>query len=123
MARQVIKNLIQKAVSASQRNENWPEFKIPEISVETPEDKTHGDYSLNIALKIAKAVKKNPTELAQLIISNFPAAISDFEKIEVKAPGFINFFLSKEYLQKQAGEILRQGEGFGKLSSGKRRGV
>lgn len=119
MARQVIINLIKIAVLACKKNDNWPEFKIPEISVETPEDKTHGDYSSNIALKIAKVVKKNPTELAQLIVSNFPAAISGFEKIEAKEPGFINFFLSKDYLQKKAGEILKQGEEFGKLSVGR----
>ncbi len=42
-----------------------------------------------------------------------------FDKVEIKGPGFVNFFLSKEYLQQRIGEILKKGEKFGELNIGK----
>lgn len=85
MVRQEIIKLIQKATGVPLRK----------IKVERPEKKVHGDYSTNIALLL----KKDPNELVKKLYSPI------FEKIEVAGPGFINFFLSKEYLQKQIEKI------------------
>ncbi|MCD6500604.1 arginine--tRNA ligase [bacterium] len=85
-----------------------------EAKVEHPADAKHGDYSTNIAIvfeldpeKIIKKIKDNPM----------------FGKVEVVHPGFINFFISKKYLQKELGEILKKGEKFGKLDIGKNKRV
>ena len=99
MIRQEIINLIQKATGKPKE----------EIQVEKPENEVYGDYSTNIALQL----KKDPAEIVKKIKSNM------LEKTEVAKPGFINFFLSKEYLQKQVEEILRQEESFGRLRIGK----
>jgi len=99
MVRQDIIRLIQKATGE----------KPEKIKIEHPEDASHGDYSTNIALQL----KRNPAEIVKKIKSNM------LEKTEVAKPGFINFFLSKEYLQKQVEEILRQEESFGRLRIGK----
>ena len=98
MIRQEIINLIQKATGKPKE----------EIQVEKPENEVYGDYSTNIALQL----KKDPAKIVKKIKPDL------FEKIEVAKPGFINFFLSKEYLQKQVGEILRQKERFGQLKIG-----
>ena len=99
MIRQEIIKLIQKATGRPQA----------EIRLEHPEKSDFGDYSTNIALQ----VKKPAAEIAKKLKSNL------FEKVEIAGPGFINFFLSKEYLQKQVGEILNQKEKFGDLKIGK----
>ena len=103
MVRQDLIRLIQKATGE----------KPEKIKIEHPEDASHGDYSTNIALQL----KRNPAEIVKKIKSNI------FEKTEVARPGFINFFLSKECLQKQVGEILKQGEKFGQLKIGKNKKV
>ncbi len=109
-------NLIQKSVKGFQKEKVLPTFKIPEIQIEHPEEKIHGDYSTNLAMVMAKEVKKDPMEIAEILKSKIQISKSKiFEKIEIAQPGFINFFLSKEYLQKQVGEILKQGEKFGQL--------
>ncbi|PIR71855.1 MAG: arginine--tRNA ligase, partial [Candidatus Nealsonbacteria bacterium CG10_big_fil_rev_8_21_14_0_10_37_25] len=90
MIRQEIINLIQKATGKPKE----------EIQVEKPENEVYGDYSTNIALQL----KKDPAKIVKKIKPDL------FEKIEVAKPGFINFFLLKEYLQKQVAEILKQGE-------------
>jgi len=120
MIRQEIKNLIEKAIKELQREGVFPQFEIPEIKVERPEEKAHGDYSTNVAMAIAKMLKQNPAEVAEKLkykIQNTRYKI--LEKVEVAAPGFINFFISKEYLQGQVKEILRQKEKFGELEIGK----
>ena len=88
-----------------------------EVLIEKPREKSHGDYSTNIALKI----KGNPMENAVRISKSLDSPI--FSKVEVAKPGFINFFLSKEYLQKQVKEILKQGNKFGDLKIGKNQKV
>ena len=126
MIRQEIAKLIEKSIKKLQTAKNLPKFDwgesgwCPEIRVEYSGEKTHGDYATNIAMVIAKIVKKNPLEIAENLKSCILNLKSElFDKIEVAKPGFINFFLSKEYLQKQVGEILKKGEKFGELNIGK----
>jgi len=69
--------------------------EIPNI--EPPGNFSFGDYSTNIALKLGKTLRQNPLEVAQKIIDNLPEN-SDIEKVELLKPGFINFWLKKEYL-------------------------
>ncbi len=124
MTREKIKNLIQKAIQKAQQEKKLTKFKIPEILVEKPEEKIHGDYATNTALKIARIGKMSPMEIANLLGSRLQVLGSQlFEKVKIVEPGFINFFLSKEYLQREVEGILREGEEFGKLEIGKNQKV
>ena len=120
MIKEKMAQLIKKSIENLQKDKFFLKFKIPEILVEKPEEKSRGDYAANIALRIAKIVGKNPLEVAENLKSQILNLKSElFEKIEVVKPGFINFFISKEYLQKQVTEILKKGEKFGSLKIGK----
>ncbi len=76
----------------------------------------HGDYSSNIALVIGKQAQKNPLRIAQEIASKIRTP-SFLEKVEVAEPGFLNFFLSKEYLLKETEKINKEQEAYGKGSA------
>jgi len=104
MVKEKIKNLTARAVKNLYKKE-------VEIEVERPVTKNYGDYTTNVAM----AIKENPQEIAKQIKSTI------LEKVEVKN-GFINFFLSKEYLQEQVKEILKEKDKFGclKINKGKR---
>ncbi|MCK4781547.1 arginine--tRNA ligase [Candidatus Parcubacteria bacterium] len=129
MVRNEIKSLIEQAIKQLQKQKKLAKFDIPEILVEHPENRAYGDYSTNIALQIAKTIKKNPKEIAEAIKSkiqnpnysksNPKSKIQILEKIEIAGPGFINFFVSKEFLQKQIADVLRQGDKFGSSKTGK----
>jgi arginyl-tRNA synthetase len=106
MIREEIRELIKKAVKNLYRTE-------VKIEVERPQDPAFGDYSTNVALMLGK----NPQEIAEAIEDK-----ASFERIETKN-GFINFFVSKEYLQKQVGKILKKDSGFGRLKIGKEKKV
>jgi arginyl-tRNA synthetase len=96
----------------------FPKIKIPEFQVEHPEKKEFGDYSTNLAFLIAKELKKKPSEIASEI-AKFIQKEKIFEKVEVKEPGFINFFLSLDFLFEELREILKKKENYGKSKIGK----
>lgn len=87
-----------------------------EIEVSIPKDKNHGDYSTNIALSLAKSLKDNPTNIANKIKNNIQSEI--ISKIEVLSPGFINIFISDQYLLKSINTIIKENTNYGKSNLG-----
>ncbi|MEW6004282.1 MAG: arginine--tRNA ligase [Stygiobacter sp.] len=79
-----------------------------------PAQKSHGDYSTNVAMLLSKKLKRNPKEIAEEIISNFDYDKSIIEKIEIAGPGFINFFFTKNYLPSIVKYILNEKDDYGK---------
>ncbi len=106
MLRQEIKKIVITTIKKFYQQE------LP-VEIEHPQDPTWGDYSTNVAM----ILKKKPSEIAEAIKSS-----SIFEKIEIKN-GFINFFISPNYLQRQIKEILKKKNNFGKLSLGQNKKI
>lgn len=67
-----------------------------EIVVDHPRVKDHGDFSSNVAMVLAKAAQQKPTELAERLAVSLRGETQLFSQIEIKGPGFLNFFLTKE---------------------------
>ena len=88
------------------------------FSVERPRDKTHGDFSTNAALVLAKSARMPPRRLAEKLLAAFPEHQRDVEKCEVAGPGFINFFLSAHSLHTLIPLIRRAGPSFGQGTVG-----
>lgn len=86
--------------------------EIPPIIIESPKIKEFGDLSTNIAFGLAKSAKKSPLDIAHLLIQHLQDPLRVTSKIEVKPPGFINFFLSDSYLYETLGRIGRDGINF-----------
>lgn len=87
------------------------------IVVEIPAKKENGDYSTNIALTLTKKLHKSPMDIANDIINN----IEDnniIEEIKIAAPGFINFYLKKEYLLSIINKIIDEGNNYGRSTIG-----
>jgi arginyl-tRNA synthetase len=91
------------------------DFSSNEIEIQQSKEKSHGDFASNIALKLSSKLKKNPRDIANLIISNLNQ--EKLEKIEIAGPGFINFFLKNESLSSVLDEVLTKGEHYGDLPS------
>jgi len=75
------------------------------IQVDRTKDKSHGDFATNLAMMLTKAARKNPREIAQLIIDNLPQS-GHVEKVEIAGPGFINFFIDDNALANQLMDAL-----------------
>ena len=117
-----IEKLITRAIKDLQKAKKLPDFDIPEIQVEHPENSAFGDFSTNIALTIQKDIKAPPLKaaesIAEMILKNDQAK-KMISAVEAIAPGFINFKLSGEYLVSQIHEILEEEEDYGNLELGK----
>jgi arginyl-tRNA synthetase len=93
----------------------------PTIVLERPRDPSHGDVACNIAMQLAKALKKNPRELAQALVAAVladPARDGLVEAVEIAGPGFINLRLAAAAKQAVVKAVLAERENFGKSDSG-----
>ncbi|KAB2909406.1 MAG: arginine--tRNA ligase [Ignavibacteriales bacterium] len=88
-----------------------------EINFDIPKIESHGDYSTNIAMLLAKKLKKNPRDLAHEIIYSLEHDLAVISKVEVAGPGFINFFFNPDYISRSVKEILEKGAKFGKTET------
>ncbi|HOK14377.1 MAG TPA: arginine--tRNA ligase [Candidatus Kapabacteria bacterium] len=88
---------------------------------EEPKNQDFGDFSTNIAMKLAKQLKKSPITIANEIINNLEYNPEKVSNISVAGAGFINIKLSEKYWTELLSEILIQRENFGKntIYSGK----
>jgi len=102
---------------------------VPFLELEKTKDKTHGDFSCSIALRLAKELKKSPAQIAASICACIEgelarsSARSCVEKVEVKNPGFINFYLSPQAFFSVLKEILETKNDFGRGCAGQKKKV
>ena len=94
-----------------------PEILANSIQLDRPKSIEHGDFSCNLAMALAKSLKKNPRELAALIIEKLPTSPL-IEKVEIAGAGFINFYLSEKARTFIIHEILKNSGGYGQNTSG-----
>lgn len=93
----------------------------PNITLERPRDPTHGDVACNLAMQIAKPLKKNPREVAQVLVAALldnPANRDLIESADIAGPGFINLRLTAASRQAVVKTVLQQGAEFGKSKLG-----
>lgn len=101
----------------------YGECEIPSFAVEEPRDKSHGDFAVNAAMLLAKALKKNPREIAAEIIENIDKDTIGAVNVELAGPGFINFTLDKSYICHVLEEIESMGDNYGNVNVGEGKSV
>ena len=90
------------------------------ILIERPKQAAHGDFACNLAMQLARALKRNPREIAQLLLGEIPP--SPFvARTEIAGAGFINFHLLPAAKLDVVRRILEQGENFGRSTQGGKR--
>ena len=90
-----------------------PQVEAPQPALVRPKQPEHGDYSTNVALQLAKVLKRNPREVAAAVV----AAIEPspwIERVEIAGAGFINVYLAPGARQAVVGRVLREGERYGR---------
>jgi len=89
----------------------------PAIVLERPKQAKHGDYSTNAALQLAKALKRNPRDLAADLVAALPRSPL-LERAEVAGAGFVNLFVSDAARQSVVARILDEGDRYGSSTRG-----
>ncbi|NLC67723.1 MAG: arginine--tRNA ligase, partial [Clostridiaceae bacterium] len=94
-----------------------------EIIIEVPREKEFGDFSTNMAMQMAREARMPPAKIAAAIINNIEMDGTYIKKVEKAGPGFINFYLEKDWLYQALQAIMAERENYGKLDIGKGRKV
>ncbi|MGA9287544.1 MAG: arginine--tRNA ligase [Anaerobacillus sp.] len=102
-----IKQAVLKANLAS-------ESELPEVILESPKDKAHGDYATNMAMQLARIAKKAPRAIAEDLKANLDMTKAGIKQIDIAGPGFINFFMDTAYLTELIPTILENGKQYGR---------
>jgi len=92
-----------------------PEFNAT-VEVSRPRSAEHGELATNLAMQLAKPLKRNPRELAQDIIGRIQAdaaLAAGLQRADIAGPGFINFHLQTQVLQQVVAEVEQGGAAFG----------
>jgi arginyl-tRNA synthetase len=93
----------------------------PTITLERPRDPSHGDIACNLAMQLAKPLKKNPRELAQALVDGVlsqPGREELISSADIAGPGFINLRVADAAKQAVVKVVLAEGAQYGKSSAG-----
>lgn len=113
-ARDIILDSLGRLVSLKK----LPAEPIPDFIVEIPADKTHGDFAANAAMVSARSFRLAPRKIAELICEEAVLDGTFFEKMEIAGPGFINFFLSREWFSSAVDTVIKESENYGRTDMG-----
>lgn len=93
--------------------------ELPAFIVEVPKDKSHGDFATNAAMLLTKQAKMKPRDIAQAIVDSLNKESKLIEKVEIAGPGFINFYLSQNWLYEILPMVEAQDTQYGFVDIGK----
>ena len=85
--------------------------ELPEVEIEVPRQREHGDFATNVALALAPRVGRPPREVARAVVERLPRA-PFVVAAEPAGPGFINFRVSNAWLHDALRRIAAEGEGY-----------
>ncbi len=109
---EMLSDSIKKAFELAQKDNLIPDAVPGDTAVERPQNPEHGDYASSLPLKLARPLKKNPMEIAN-ILAQYLKKDEILDDVVVANPGFLNFVLSSKWLQRQVDQILSNPESYG----------
>ena len=108
-----IANIVEQAISDLPEFSAAPEIASISTSVERTRDPRHGDFTTNIAMRLAKSMGKNPRDIAQTIIDKLPES-ELIDAVDIAGPGFINFHVSGVAFHRELALILDETQCYGR---------
>src|SRR5690349_24836380 len=118
MIKQEIAALLAQAGQAAQDAGDLPAIALGAVPVERTNNSARGDYASSVAMRLARAAGMPPLQIAQRLVRHLPSDPA-VARVDVAAPGFINFGLSTEWLQRQVDAIVEDGDDFGRVDLGR----
>ena len=106
---QALKNELRHAVNKAFALD----LPLEDIIIEVPKLKEHGDYSTNVAMRLARTLKGNPRVLAQTLIASIDFKAAGIKAADIAGAGFINLKMDELFLSTIIGMILKADEDYG----------
>ena len=113
-----LKSLVEQGIANLRAAGTLPaDAATPDFVIERPREASHGDFSTNAAMTLAKAARSNPRQLAQALVDALPADAA-IAQVDIAGPGFINFHLAPAAWHGVVRAVHAAGDGFGRNDSG-----
>ena len=117
-AREQVAALTQAAYEKAAAEGLLPAGAEVKATIEIPKDVTHGDYASSFAMAGAKALRKAPRQIAEVIVSHLDLVGTFFDKVEIAGPGFLNFTLGSRWYGQVIADVEREGARYGESDEG-----
>ena len=115
--RDLIADAIRLALEHAQRDGALPPIPPPELRIERPQKREHGDYACNVALRLASAVRMPPMQVAERIAARISRS-EPIAAVEVARPGFLNLRLDPAWKRDQLRSVVAAGANWGRINAG-----
>ncbi len=112
-----IRHLVAQGVEKARQDGTFRLETMPDIVVERPANADHGDFATSLPLRLARATRINPLQLAELLVERIPAA-GLIDSVVTAPPGFINFRLRDSWVQQQVEAVREAGAEYGNVDVG-----
>jgi len=113
-ARDIVRDAVTAGVLAASDAFGWGDpARAAAVEIERPAEKAHGDYAANIAMRLARPLKRPPLEIAKAIAERVPVR-DGIASVTTAPPGFINVRLDPAWLARQVDLIASAGDRFGR---------
>lgn len=113
MIREELVRLIESSIERAKKEKKLATAATPKIVVERPKEKAFGDWSSSMAMVLASQLKEDPLKIAATLVLYLKEQKHFLKDVQVAPPGFINFFISNEWLYDVLIEIQKQSDKFG----------
>ncbi len=117
-AKEQIKKIIEDSVNLACEKGLLENAELASFTIETPANREHGDYAVNAAMVWARAFKKAPRQIAEILAEGFDFSNTYIKSCEIAGPGFINFFLNDKYYADIVADVEQKGVDYGKSNYG-----
>lgn len=114
-----VRKEIEQGILQAKADGRFDFAEMPAFIVEVPKDKSHGDFATNAAMLLTKQAKMKPRDIAQAIVGSLNQDSKLIEKVEIAGPGFINFYLSQNWLYDILPMVEAQDAAYGSVDIGK----
>jgi arginyl-tRNA synthetase len=96
MIKNNLKQIVREAAQRAHAEGHLPSDDFPDVEIEEPKNETHGDFSTNLAMIMAKVQKMPPRKVAEILQPYLEEAAAWIQQTEIAGPGFINFFIAPD---------------------------
>ena len=117
-AKKQIEKIINNAAAAAVAEGLLPEAELSAFKTESTKNREHGDYAVNAAMVWARAFRKAPRAIAEILLDKADFTGTYIERAEIAGPGFINFFLKDSFYSDIVLDVLGKKENYGKSEYG-----
>ena len=112
-----VRDLLTDALRTAQAEGRLPDVAVDEVTVERPQNPEHGDFATSTPLKLARAMRRNPFDIAEAIASSTETG-GILASAEAARPGFVNIRLNPAWLAEQVDAIRQAGDSYGSVDDG-----